>query len=122
MGAVYLARQTSLDRLVALKQLELSRTAVGADAERFMQEARLAGSLSHANIDVVYEYFEHEGATFLAMEYLEYGGLRPFVGSLTVAQLAGVFEGVLSGLAYAHARGIVHGDVKPENLLVTAAG
>ena len=68
------------------------------------------------------EYFEHEGVPFIAMEYLERGSLRPLVGQLTLAQVAGVLDSVLGGLAEAAAQGIVHRDLKPENVLVTADG
>ena len=68
------------------------------------------------------EYFEHDGAPFIAMEYLERGSLRPLVGRLTLAHVAGVLEGVLGGLAEAAAQGIVHRDLKPENVLLTADG
>ena len=70
----------------------------------------------------VIEYFEHEGVPFIAMEYLERGSLRPLVGQLTLAQVAGVLDSVLGGLAEAAAQGIVHRDLKPENVLVTADG
>ena len=68
------------------------------------------------------EYFEHEGVPFIAMEYLERGSLRPHVGRLALAQVAGVLESVLGGLAEAASLAIVHRDLKPENVLVTADG
>jgi hypothetical protein len=82
----------------------------------------MAGSLNHPNIVTVYDFFEEDGTPYIAMEYLERGSLRPLVGSLSVAQTAGVLEGVLAGLAYAAENGIVHRDLKPENLLVTRQG
>ena len=85
MAAVYLARQTDLDRDVALKELNAFHAADPAFAERFLRESRLAGSLQHPNIVTVYEYFEN-GTPYIAMEYLERGSLRPYVGRTTLAQ------------------------------------
>jgi len=119
---VYLARQTDLDRRVALKELSAFRAADPSVVERFLREARLAGSLNHPNIVTVYEYFEHDGTALIAMEYLESGSLRPQLPSLSVSRGVRVLEEVLAGLAHAHARGIVHRDLKPENVLVTSSG
>ena len=122
MATVYLARQLDLDRLSALKELGgLNRPDPGF-ARRFVREAHMAGSLSHPNIVTVYDYLTHEGTPYIAMEYLARGSLRPYVGRLSLAQLGGVFEGLLAGLASAHAAGIVHRDLKPENLLVADDG
>jgi serine/threonine protein kinase len=74
---VYLARQTDLDREIALKELASFHAADAAFIERFLRESRLAGSLNHPNIVTVHEYFEHEGTPYIAMEYLERGSLRP---------------------------------------------
>jgi tRNA A-37 threonylcarbamoyl transferase component Bud32 len=119
---VYLARQTDLDRNVALKELAHFHAADPALVERFLRESRLAGSLNHPNIVTVHEYFEHEGTPYIAMEYLERGSLRPLIGALTTAQVVGVLEGLLAGLAHAESKGIVHRDLKPENVLVTSSG
>jgi hypothetical protein len=122
MAVVYLARQADLDRQVALKELGSFHHSEQAFAERFVRESRVVGSLNHPNVVTVYEYFEHEGTPYIAMEYVERGSLRAWVGRLSLAQVAGVFEGVLAGLAHAARRGIVHRDLKPENLMVTADG
>ena len=87
-----------------------------------MRESRLAGSLVHPNVITVFDYFEHAGTPYIAMEYVERGSLRPHVGRMTLAQIGGVLEGLLAGLAAAEQRGIVHRDLKPENLMVTADG
>src|SRR5262249_10139000 len=121
-AVVYLARQTDLERRVALKELAAFHAADPAFAERFLREARLAGSLNHPNIVTVHEYFEHRGAPFIAMEYFERGSLRSLVGRLTLPQIAGVLDDVLAGLRVAEGRGIVHRDLKPENVMVTVAG
>jgi hypothetical protein len=122
MASVYLARQLDLDRMVALKELRLLQGFDPAFAQRFLREARLAGSFSHPNIVTVHDYFESDGLPYIAMEYLSRGPLRPEVGRLTLAQVGGVLEGVLAGLAHAERRGVVHRDIKPENLLVTDEG
>jgi serine/threonine protein kinase len=122
MAAVYLARQTDLDRDVALKELSSFHAADPAFAERFVRESRVAGSMSHPNIVTVYEYLNESGTPYIAMEYVERGSLRPFVGRTTMAQTIGVLEGALAGLAQAERREIVHRDIKPENLMVTADG
>jgi hypothetical protein len=121
-AVVYLARQTDLDRGVALKELAAFRAAEAKALERFLLESRLAGSLNHPNVVTVHDYFEHDRTPYIAMEYFERGSLRRFVGRLTLAQTAGVLEGLLAGLAHAESRGIVHRDLKPENVMVTASG
>src|SRR5262249_7586867 len=67
-------------------------------------------------------YFEERGIPYIAMEYVPAGSLRQWVGRLTLPQFAGVFEGILAGLAHAEQTGIVHRDLKPENIMVTADG
>ena len=120
---MYMARQRDLDRTVALKELSSFRAASSpVFAQRFIREARLAGLLSHPNIVTVHEYFEDGGVPYIAMEYLSRGSLRPWVGRLSLAQLAGVLEGMLAGLAHAERKGVIHRDMKPENIMVTAEG
>ena len=122
MATVYLARQVDLDRLVALKELGALRETDPSFTQRFLREARLAGSLSHPNIVTVHDFFEQRGAPVIAMEYLRRGSLRQYVGGLSLAQVGLVLEGLLAGLAYAETHGIVHRDLKPENLLVSDDG
>ena len=120
MAVVYVAWQSRLGRRAALKEVDLRG---GHELiERFVREARLAGSLNHPNVVTVFDFFEHDGVPYIAMEYLERGSLRPWLGSVDRAQAYGVLEGMLAGLAHAHGQGIVHRDIKPENLLVTDAG
>jgi hypothetical protein len=121
-AVVYLARQSDLDREVALKELAGLHAADPAFIERFLRESRLAASLNHPNVVTVHEYFEHDGTAYIAMEYLERGSLRPLIGTLTLAQVAGVLDGLLAGLAHAETRGVVHRDLKPENVMVTSTG
>ncbi|MEA2312268.1 MAG: eukaryotic-like serine/threonine-protein kinase, partial [Solirubrobacteraceae bacterium] len=122
MALVYLARQTDLDRFVALKELGAFHASDASFAQRFLRESRVAGSLSHPNIVTVHDYFEHEGTPYIAMEYVERGSLRPYVGGMSLSQIAGVLEGLLAGLTNAEQNGIVHRDLKPENLMVTSDG
>jgi hypothetical protein len=122
MASVHLAWQPALERDVALKELHSVHLTDATLARRFLRESRVGGTLNHPSIVSVIEYFEDDGVPFIAMEYLERGSLRPLVGRLTLAQVAGVLESVLAGLAEAGTRGIVHRDLKPENVLVTADG
>jgi hypothetical protein len=122
MAIVYLARQPALGRSVALKELAPFHASEPSLAQRFIREARVAGSLNHPNIVTVLDFLEDDGVPYIAMEYLERGSLRPFVGRLSLPQVAGVLEGLLAALSHAETMGIVHRDVKPENLLVTPDG
>jgi hypothetical protein len=122
MATVHLARQPDLDRLVALKELKTLRSSDPSVARRFLREARMAGSLSHPSIVTVHDYFEAEGTPFIAMEYMEQGSLRPYIGQMSLAQVGGVMEALLAGLEHAARSGIVHRDLKPENVMVSSDG
>jgi serine/threonine protein kinase len=122
MAIVYVARQPDLDRQVALKELSRFHAGSAEYAHRFLRESRLAGSLNHPNVVTVHEYFEHAQTPYIAMEYVPRGSLRPYMKRLSLAQIAGVLEGVLAGLTHGEAAGIVHRDLKPENIMVTADG
>src|SRR3954464_2024700 len=122
MAVVYLARQPALARDVAVKELAPGGTTDPALARRFLLEARVSGSLNHPNVVTVYDFLEHDGVPYIAMEYVERGSLRPVIGKRSLAQAAGVLEGLLAALSHAESMRIVHRDVKPENLLVTAEG
>lgn len=121
-AVVYLAHQRDLRRHVALKELAPDHVGDPNFAARFVEESRLGGAMSHPSIVTVHEYFEDDGTPYIAMEYLSRGSLRPYVGRLSIAQIAGVLESVLAGLSHGEARGVVHRDLKPENLLVAADG
>ena len=122
MAVVYLAKQPVLGRSVALKELAPFLAGDPALASRFIREARVAGSLNHPNVVTVFDFLEQDGIPYIAMEYLERGSLRPYVGRMSLAQIAGVLEGLLAALSHAEATKIVHRDVKPENLLITGDG
>ena len=105
VAVVYSARQTDLDRMVALKELPASMPGIPPWPNRFLRESRIAGSLTPPEHRHRPRLFEHDGTPFIAMEYLARGSLRPYVGKLNVAQIAGVLEGLLAALAYAQTRG-----------------
>ncbi len=121
MAVVYLAVQPTLDRQVALKRLQLETTDPTL-AQRFVREAKLAAGLDHPNVVTLFDFFEHGGVPYIAMEYVSGGSLRRLVGHLSLPQVFGVLEGVLAGLSHAETRGIAHRDLKPENVLLTRAG
>ena len=125
MGAVYRAVDVMLDREVALKAIrpELARD---RDAvERFRGEARTLARLNHPAIATIYNFFEHEGDFFLAMEFLRgetLGDLLRKKGALPWKEAVALLASALEGIEQAHALGIVHRDLKPDNLMLTGAG
>lgn len=123
MGIVYLARDTRLDRTVAVKLLP-ERVMDAADRERFSLEARSAGTLSHPNICTVFEYDEVDGQALIAMEYIEGPSLKSKTDqhTLTADEAAVIAKQIASGLAAAHAKGVIHRDIKPANVLLTEEG
>ena len=121
MAVVYLVRQPALDREVVLKRLDLDSDDP-AFAQRFVREARLAATLDHPNVVTLFDFFEHDGVPYIAMEYVAGGSLRELVGRLELPQVCGVVEGILAGLGHAERQGIAHRDLKPENVLLTRRG
>jgi serine/threonine-protein kinase len=125
MGVVYKAFDPLIQRVVAVKQISSARTDDPVIRERFFAEARAAGHLSHRNIVTVYDLGEEGGQPFFAMEFLEGRDLGRMIRSGEPASLAAKIDLMAQaarGLAYAHARGVIHRDVKPANIFVTIAG
>jgi eukaryotic-like serine/threonine-protein kinase len=122
MGVVYHAEDLKLNREVALKFLPDDATRDRFAVERFKREARAAAAINHPNICTIYEVDEHEGLPFLAMELLEGTNLKYRIGekSLPLDLLLNLAIQVTDALDAAHARGIVHRDMKPANIFVTA--
>jgi serine/threonine protein kinase/tetratricopeptide (TPR) repeat protein len=131
MGEVYLAEDAKLKRQVALKFLPKAMTADPEAKLRFEREAQAAAALNHPNIVTIHEIGEHEGQVFIAMEYVEGQTLKEMISGsvgannyspLPIDQIVSIAAQIAAGLAAAHAKGIVHRDVKPQNILVDRDG
>lgn len=118
MGEVYLARDTTLRRAVAIKILPADFTADKDHLDRFEREAYTASSLNHPNILTIYEIGIETGRHFIATEFIDGESLRPRVGRAEIYEILDVGIQVASALAAAHAAGIMHRDVKPENIML----
>jgi serine/threonine protein kinase len=124
MGEVYRARDTRLDRTVAIKILPEHLCSNPEAKQRFDREARAISSLSHPNICHLYDVGQHNGISYLVMEYLEGETLAERVrrGRLTLEQVFRVGAEICQGLEQAHRSGVVHRDLKPGNIMLTKAG
>ena len=124
MGIVYKAQDTRLERLVALKFLPTDLSDAPEAKQRFITEARAASALNHPNVATVYDIGEAELRSFIAMELVEGETLKARLksGRLSYEQVKAMGLQIAEGLQAAHSKGIVHRDIKPDNLLLTRAG
>jgi eukaryotic-like serine/threonine-protein kinase len=125
MAQVYRARDRQLDRPVALKVLFPELSVDRAFVERFRREAQAAANLSHPNIVPVFDWGEDNGSYFIVMEFVDGRALSAVLresGTLSPQQAATIGANVANALAFAHRHGVVHRDVKPGNVLITADG
>jgi eukaryotic-like serine/threonine-protein kinase len=124
MGEVYLAADQELDELVALKTIRGEGTSHEA-TELLRREAKLARRVTHPNVARTFDFGEHEGGRFLTMEYVDGEPLSAILGRdgpLPVDRGVRVVRDVAEGLHAAHEAGVIHRDVKPENVLVARSG
>jgi serine/threonine protein kinase len=124
MGEVYLADDTKLDRKVALKLLPAEYTNHKERLRRFIQEAKAASSLNHPNIITIHEIGQEEGAHFIATEFIDGQTLKQLMiyTKMTLPEILDIAMQTANALQAAHAAGIVHRDIKPDNIMVRPDG
>lgn len=122
MAVVYRARDLELERLVAIKVLREDYSSDEAFRERFRQEARAAANLSHPNIVTVHDFGLHAGRLFIVMEHVPGTDLKTTLerrGGFSVEETLSLMVQACAGVGYAHRAGLVHCDIKPQNMLIT---
>ncbi len=120
MGVVYKAEDTKLKRFVALKFLPQSLTSNEIEKARFLQEAQAASALNHANVCTIHDIQEHEGTQFIVMEFVDGVTLRRKIPIQKVADALAYAIQIGDALQEAHGRGIVHRDIKSDNIMVSS--
>jgi eukaryotic-like serine/threonine-protein kinase len=117
MGVVFRARDPRIGRQVAIKLLSVPDESL---RERFVQEAQSVGNLTHRNIVTVFDFGEHEGHSYIVMEFIEGVTLADQIQDrevMTLGRKLEIIEELAAGLDYAHNKGIVHRDIKPANVM-----
>lgn len=124
MGVVYKAEDLILKRIVAVKVFPSAFSASSEDRARFFQEAHLASGLNHPNIVTIHEFDEFEGSAFIVSECIDGITLNALLqrGPLVMDQILDIAIQISSGIAAAHSQGIIHRDIKPDNVMVTNQG
>ena len=125
MGSVYRARDRELEELVALKVLRKDLVSTPGMLDRFRREVKLARRVTHRNVARVFDIGEHQGDKFLTMELVDGESLGALVareGALPLSRVVELVSGICAGLTSAHAAGVVHRDLKPDNVLIASDG
>jgi hypothetical protein len=128
MGIVYEGFDPVIDRIVAIKTIkkdELDPEEAEEHSRRFLIEAKAAGRLNHKNIVGIYDYGEEKGLSFIVMEFVQGKELKSFFAArhpFSMSQIARLMGELLDALGYSHSRGVVHRDVKPDNIFITNDG
>ena len=124
MATVFLARQQSMNRNVALKFLPKAYLNDESYLQRFEQEVKIVAQLEHRNIVPVYDFGEYEGQPYIAMRYMPAGSVEELLaaGKIPLPRVLSIVEQVASALDYAHQNGILHRDLKPSNILLDDGG
>jgi len=124
MATVFLARQQSMNRNVALKFLPSNFIQDDTYLQRFEREVKIVAQLEHRNIVPVYDYGEHEGQPYIVMRYMSSGSVEDLLtkGKIPITRVLGIAEQIASALDYAHQNGILHRDLKPSNILLDDGG